>query len=107
MGIALSFHVSFFVSEAVYDVGTGNSSSPNGIDEVQSPLHIATMAVLVNSIQDGLLGYEFSRIVSIGHSYGRYGKLFTFISDIHFPTDTILVYCLLVLLLNMGTYLET
>ena len=54
--------------------GTGRSSTPDGIKEVQTPVHVAVVQSLIDFLRPGVLGLDFKSIVGVGHSYGRHAS---------------------------------
>ncbi|KAH6908968.1 Alpha/Beta hydrolase protein [Coprinopsis sp. MPI-PUGE-AT-0042] len=51
-------------------LGTGNSSKPDGITEVQTPTETEITAELVRYLKNKPNGAVFDRVIGVGHSYG-------------------------------------
>lgn len=58
----------------VFDrLGSGQSSKPDGIKEVQTAVHIAVIDNLISFFRsNGVSDFSFKTIVGVGHSYGSY-----------------------------------
>ncbi|PPQ76378.1 hypothetical protein CVT26_015386 [Gymnopilus dilepis] len=55
----------------IYDrLGTGQSSRPDGIKEVQEDTEVEVAAQLIRYIKGGKTGHEFQQVIGIGHSFG-------------------------------------
>ncbi|KZS98120.1 hypothetical protein SISNIDRAFT_448259 [Sistotremastrum niveocremeum HHB9708] len=54
-----------------YDrLGTGASSQPDGIQDVQSTVHVEIAHALVQYLRQGKTGHTFGKVIGIGHSFG-------------------------------------
>ncbi|THH12922.1 hypothetical protein EUX98_g9776 [Antrodiella citrinella] len=57
----------------VFDrLGSGQSSKPDGIKEVQTAVHIPVIDSVNSFLRNGVQGFSFKTIVGIGHSYGSF-----------------------------------
>ena len=53
-------------------VGVGKSAKPDGISKVQTATEVEIAAQLAKYLRGNPQGHNFSRVIGIGHSYGRY-----------------------------------
>ncbi|KZS98121.1 hypothetical protein SISNIDRAFT_480906 [Sistotremastrum niveocremeum HHB9708] len=54
-----------------YDrLGTGFSSQPDGIQEVQSTVQVEIAHALVQYLRQGKTGHKFGKVIGVGHSFG-------------------------------------
>ncbi|PPQ75774.1 hypothetical protein CVT26_000891 [Gymnopilus dilepis] len=52
-------------------LGAGESSKPDGIQDLQEETEVEVVAELIRYIRSGKTGHQFQQIIGIGHSYGR------------------------------------
>lgn len=55
--------------------GTGSSSKPDGIQEVQLGVEVEVAHGVVEYFKNGNAGISFGRIIGVGHSVGRCARL--------------------------------
>lgn len=55
----------------IYDrLGTGHSSKPDGIKEIQLPTEVEVADRLIDHLRNGETGFKFGKVIGIGHSLG-------------------------------------